>query len=632
MPLQVILKYPLVFAAGLLAALAVTPLWCRLAPRLGLIDRPGGRKIHSSPRPVGGGVAVFIGFHAACAVVFLLPWQPFAGQISIEWWFRFIPLSIGVLALGLCDDGFGLKPLVKLSGQVALAVAAYLLNIRLQNVLGVNLPVWADFFGTVLWFLALMNSFNLIDGVDGLASGIALIAALGVGVSLLFRHLPGDVLLFLGLAGACLGFLRYNFYPATVFLGDTGSHFLGFTLAALAISTSSKGPAIAAIGMPMLAVGVPLFDSALAVWRRSMRRVLSSSGESKKRVAIDQADAEHLHHRLLGQGRRHDQVAWLLYAATALLALTGILTSVFNDKALGILGIAFVVTAYVVVRHLSWIELRDTGEVVMRGLTRPVRRNLSLLLYIVSDLLILNAAWLISTLLIELQSGPLDINLKSDWISAVPGDVLLPFLLLMAFRSCSRVWSLAGVVEFAALGMAGMLGGALSCGVGLLCLPADAAPWGVLAHKIMLFGLAVPCMVGTRGFFRIVQELMHRPGRTSPVDPKAHCRTLVAGNGHDLMFYLRRRISGESPAEDTVIAGIVSSDVALRGHYIAGFQVLGNPSDLSSVIRRKKINRLVWVGAMTEDDRTKLQCHLPDTGVRLAHWKVTEDDLNLSEL
>ncbi len=632
MPLEAILKYPLVFAAGLLVVLAVTPLWCRLAPRLGLIDRPGGRKIHSAPRPVGGGVAVFIGFHAACAVVFLLPWQPFAGQISIEWWFRFIPLSVGVLAVGLCDDRFGLRPLVKLSGQTALAAAAYFLNIRLQNVLGFNLPVWADFFGTILWFVALMNSFNLIDGVDGLASGIALIAALGVGVSLLFRQTPGDVLLFLGLAGACLGFLRYNFYPATVFLGDTGSHFLGFTLAALAISTSSKGPAVAAIGMPMLAVGVPLFDSVLAVWRRSMRRVLCGADEAGERVAIDQGDAEHLHHRLLGQGRRHDQVAWLLYAATALLALIGVLTTVFHDKALGILGIAFVVTAYIVVRHLSWIELRDTGEVVLRGLTRPVRRNLSLLLYIASDLLILNAAWFISTLLVELQSGPLDINLKSAWLKAVPGDVLLPFLLLMAFRSCSRVWSLAGVVEFAALGMAGMLGGALSCGVGLLCLPPNASPWGVLAHKIMLFGLAVPCMVGTRGFFRIVQELMNRPGRMSPADPKGRFRTLIAGNGHDLTLYFRRRFSGEAPAEDTVIAGVVSSDVALRGHYIAGFQVLGNPADLSSVIRQKKIDRLVWVGAMSAEDRTRLQSHLPDTGVRLAHWRVTEDDLDLSEL
>ncbi len=575
---------------------------------------------------------MFAGFHMACAAVFLLPWQPFAGQISIEWWLRFIPLSVGVLVLGLFDDRFGMKPWVKLAGQAALGLAAYALHIRIQNVLGMHLPEWVDFCGTILWFLTIMNAVNLIDGVDGLATGIALIAAVGIGISLLFRHMPGDVLLFLGFAGACLGFLRYNFFPASVFLGDTGSLFIGFTLAALTISTSSKGPAVAAIGMPMLAVGVPLFDSALAVWRRSMRRVLSSAGESGARVAIDQADAEHLHHRLLRQGRRHDQVAWILYAATALLALTGILTTVFNDKALGILAIAFVVTAYVVVRHLSWIELRDTGEVVLQGLVRPVRRNLSLLFYISADLLILNIAWLISTLLIELQSGPLDANLKTVWLKSVPGDVVLPFLVLLGFRSCSQAWSLAGVVEYASLGVAGLLGGVLACAINLLHLQAGAAPWNVLVHKLILFGLAIPCLIGVRGFFRIVQELMNRPGRRSPADPESHLRTLVAGDGADLKLYLRRRTSGIALNENAVIAGVISSDDALRGHYVCGFNVLGSLDDLPVLIHQRNIHRLVWVGAMSANEQSALHRHLPGTGVKLAHWRVIEDVLELPEL
>ena len=632
MPLESIIKYPVVFAAGLLAALVVTPLWRRVAPSLGFVDRPGGRKIHDAPRPVGGGVAVFLGVHAACAAVFLLPWKPFAGQISIEWWLRFLPLSAAVLLLGLLDDRFGVRPWAKLFGQTGVALAAYCFNIRIQNVLGIQMPEWVDCCGTVLWFLAVMNAFNLIDGIDGLAAGIALIATAGIGVSLLFRQLPGDVLLFAGFAGSCLGFLCYNYYPASVFLGDTGSLFIGFTLAALTVSTSSKGPAVAAIGMPMLAVGVPLFDIVLAVWRRSIRRVLGRDGADGERVAVDRGDADHLHHRLLRQGRRHDQVAWLLYAATGLLAVTGILTTVFNDKAIGILGVAFVVTAYVVVRHLLWIELRDTGEVVLRGIARPVRRNLSLLFYIGIDLLILNAAWLFSTVLVGLQGGGLEESLKAVWLSAAPVDVLLPFLVLMGFRSCSRAWSLAGVVEYAALGMAGVLGGALVCAIDCLRLQPGEAPWDLLAHKLILFGVAVPCIVGVRGFFRAVQELMHRPGRVAPADPQHHLRTLIAGNGPDLMLYFRRRMTGMAPDADTVIVGVVSSDDALRGHYICGFHVLGTPEDLTVLLPQKTIHRVVWVGGMSDEERVVLRRIFSESDAELAHWNITENPVDPAEL
>ena len=298
MTLEAILKYPAVFLAGLLAVWALTPLWRRLAPGWGFLDRPGRRKVHREPVPRGGGLAVFAGFHVACAVVFLFPWQPFAGQLSIAWWMRFLPVSAGVVLLGLLDDRLDLKPMVKLAGQVVVAAAAFESGIRLQNILGFAFPEWVDAIATIFWFVALMNAFNLIDGVDGLATGIALIAATGIGLSLVFRGVPGDVLLFLGLAGACLGFLRYNFHPANVFLGDTGSYFLGFTLAALSISTHSKASFMAGIGMPMLAVGVPLFDVVLAVWRRTMRRILShASGQAAP--GLDEADAEHLHHRLL---------------------------------------------------------------------------------------------------------------------------------------------------------------------------------------------------------------------------------------------------------------------------------------------------------------------------------------------
>jgi len=629
MPVETFIKYPAIFFAALLATFLLTPMWRRVAPALGFMDKPGGRKIHKNPIPVGGGIAIFIGFHIACAAVFLLPWKPFAGQIEIDWWFRFFPLSIGVVALGLFDDRFNVNPAVKLTGQTLLALAAYGLNIRLQNVLGVAMPEWVNLIGTVFWFLAIMNAFNLIDGIDGLAAGIALIAAVGIGISLIFRKSPGDVLLFIGFAGACLGFLRYNYYPASVFLGDTGSLFIGFTLAALTISTNSKGSAVAAIGMPLLAVGVPLFDTLLAVWRRTVRRLLHKIGVDGKRVNIDRGDADHLHHRLLRQGRKHDQVAWLLYGATVLLVVTGILTTIFNDRVIGILGLGFVITAYTVVRHLAWIELRDTGEAVLMGISRPIHRNLTLIFYIVFDIVILNLAWLATALLMDLQDGVLQSNLKTAWLKAVPVDVVIPFLVLLFSRSYSRTWSLARISEYIGAGAAVVIGGAAACAVSLLSRPAGDSAWQAVLHYVVLTGLAAPCVVGTRASVRVLQDLMQWVESGSSKTDLSGTRTLVWGSGYRTMLYLRQNTLQPERKTGVCVVGIISDDNALRGHAVHGIRVLGNAHDLPAVVKEKDVQALCLVEEVSEPQLAEIRLMLRGLPVRLVQWRIAEEELDV---
>ncbi|MGD9612931.1 MAG: hypothetical protein AB7V22_08510 [Kiritimatiellia bacterium] len=626
MSLEAILKYPAVFLAGLLAALVLTPLWRRLAPGWGFLDRPGERKVHLRPVPRGGGLAVFVGFHAACAVVFLFPWQPFAGQLSIAWWFRFLPVSAGVVLLGLLDDRFDLKPMVKLAGQVVVAAAAYESGIQLRNVLGFAFPEWVDAIATIFWFVALMNAFNLIDGVDGLATGIALIAAGGIGLSLVFRGAPGDVLLFVGLAGACLGFLRYNFHPASVFLGDTGSLFLGFTLAALSISTNSKGPFMAGIGVPLLAVGVPLFDVVLAVWRRTMRGILSrASGQAAP--GLDEADAEHLHHRLLRQGRGQGQVAGLLYVATLALVAVGLLATVFHDRALGILVLAFLLAAYTVVRHLAGIEMHESGQVVLQGLSRPVRRNQTLLFYIAGDVLILNLVLLAGRALLDLQDGVLDVSLKTAWLRAAPMDLFVPFVVLLLFRSYSRVWYLARVSEYAATGLAVALGYAIAGGLQLLVAHNRGEVLSLLLYYLLLAGLAAPAVVMTRAALRVVQDLMQwrtrglRPGGVVPA------RALVYGAGYRTTLFLRQisfRVAGRVPVD---VVGLVSEDAAITGHFVHGVRVVGTCLELPALVVQHRIDVLYLVEAVDAAEIGRLQRMLGGLPVRVIRWDIVETEL-----
>lgn len=629
MSLEAILKYPAVFLAGMLAALVLTPFWRRLAPRWGFMDRPGERKVHRQPVPRGGGLAVFVGFHVACAVVFLFPWKPFAGQLSIDWWFRFLPLSAGVVALGLLDDRFNLKPLTKLVVQLVLGAVAYGLGFRLQNLFGFSLPGWLDFAATTFWFVALMNAFNLIDGVDGLATGIALIAAGGIGLSLVFRGSPGDVLLFLGFGGACLGFLRYNFFPASVFLGDTGSLFLGFTLAALSISTNSKASFMAGIGVPLLAAGVPLFDTLLAVWRRSMRRILSRASGGEGGVGIERADADHLHHRLLRRGFGQGQVAGLLYAATLLLVLVGLLASAFHDRALGILVLAFLLAAYTVVRHLAGIELNASGQVVLQGLSRPVRRNRTLLFYIVGDLLILNLALLAGQALLDLQDGALNVSLKVAWLHSAPMDLFIPFVFLLLFRSYSRVWYLARVSEYAATGLAVALGYAVACGLHLLVARSRSEVLSLGLYYLLLAGLAAPAIVFSRAALRVVQDLMQWRTKGPRADGVVPVRALVCGAGYRTTLFLRQisfRAGDRAPVE---VVGLVSEDVAITGHTVHGIRVVGTCRELPALIARYRIAVVYLVEAVSDADLAEMRWNLRGVGVRLIRWDVVETEIPL---
>lgn len=294
-------------------SLLVTPWVIRLAQRLGAVDQPDQRKVHCQPMPRLGGLAVYLGF--AVTVLITQPLTlPLAGLL--------LGASLIVL-LGVWDDVRGLSPWVKLAGQLLAAGSLIPFGIHVEfltnplggiiylGVLGVPL--------TVFWVVAVTNAVNLIDGLDGLAAGTALIASLTLAAVAFTLGNTAVVAVTLILAGAILGFLRYNFHPARVFLGDTGSMFLGFALGALAVMGLSKGATALSVLIPIVILGIPLTDTAFAVWRRF-----------RNRKPIFGPDRGHLHHRLLGLGLTHRGAVLALYGVNLVLAGSAVLLAVLS--------------------------------------------------------------------------------------------------------------------------------------------------------------------------------------------------------------------------------------------------------------------------------------------------------------
>ncbi len=339
-------------AIGLVVAFALTPIVEWLATRFGVLAHPGGRHIHSAPIPRLGGIAIYLAFVAA--VLAGLPLER-AIKITVDAQRILITVPftpafdrpvIGVLLgatiitiLGIIDDIRGVAPVEKLFGQLVAAVAPLPFGVGmdvLTNPLGGM--VFLGPFGmalTVLWLVALCNVMNLIDGIDGLAAGIATIAGGTVLVASYQRGDVGTAMLAAALIGGTLGFLPYNFNPARIFLGDTGSMLLGYLLGSLSVLGTYKSYTALSLLVPLVALGIPVLDTSLAIVRRW-----------RTRRPIFQADTEHLHHRLLQRGLSQRQTAVVLYLVTGILGVGALLASGVHRFSLvavfGLLTIALV--------------------------------------------------------------------------------------------------------------------------------------------------------------------------------------------------------------------------------------------------------------------------------------------------
>ena len=349
--------YLAVLILSALTAYFLTPLVRRLAMRWGAMDLPDARKIHVHPMPRLGGLAVFGGFCSPWACFYLLDNLVTARFHNYEKLFLALMLgAAAMLALGIYDDLKGANAAKKFCVQIITATALYFGGFQitsLSNPFGAPFELgWLSLPASVLWIVAITNAINLLDGIDGLVAGVTACIALALAI---INILAGNVLvalLTLCLAGSCVGFLPHNFSPARIFLGDSGSLFIGVVLACIGIISLFKAATVTFILVPLVLFGLPIYDTISVMF-----------GRLRRGAPLFQADKSHVHHRLLEMGLSQSQVAAVLYGVTLLLGSVGVFFSLEQSPVTIVLVSGFVFfLAVVTVRAWLRRDRNDRGD------------------------------------------------------------------------------------------------------------------------------------------------------------------------------------------------------------------------------------------------------------------------------
>jgi UDP-GlcNAc:undecaprenyl-phosphate GlcNAc-1-phosphate transferase len=354
--------WPLLVA--LAACALLVPLAIRISRRTGIVAVPGGRHAHATPTPLLGGLAMFLGF--AVAVLIFVPSSSTRTGVLV--------VSGLAAVLLIADDRWSVSPGIKFAFQLLVAlvaVAVFGFVIRYFGLPGsggygatrvVDLG-WFAIPVSLFWLLGMQNTVNFLDGVDGLAAGVVFIVALTLLIAAAGKDQIQVVQLAGALAGACAGFLLFNFHPARIFMGDSGSHFLGAALAVISILGVAKVAVAFALAVPILALALPIADTAWAIVRR--RRV---------RMSVASPDLQHLHHRLQAFGLNPRQTCYIFYAATALLGTIGLMFF-GHRRIIGVVVVAALVLASTVAAdRLQKAGVRIPAPFLRRLLAESGRR------------------------------------------------------------------------------------------------------------------------------------------------------------------------------------------------------------------------------------------------------------------
>lgn len=613
-------QYSVLFIYPLIAlALSVVFTWgaVRILPRFGFVREPGGRHIHRTIVPRGGGIAVILAFFIALAMYALDNRSP--AKVDLFFWKLFFPAVI-LTIMGLFDDRYELRSWTKLLVQILIAVIIWSFEDYTYTICGWTLPPYIALLVTTAWIIIVVNAFNLIDGLDGLAAGLAVISATCMTIWFLLagNHMK-EAVTFLILAGSALGFLRYNFHPAKIFMGDTGSMFLGYVFAVISLSAVDRAMTMTSLLLPLLAIGVPLFDVILAIWRRSARKL-----SNPEAGGIMDGDQDHLHHRLLRQTNKQTTTAIYLYLVACGFATIALLfVLIFKSEPL----LAYLVLILAVisgVRHLAGVEIFDSACLIQKGLEKPRRGLLVNVAHPFIDFAVINFSFWVVVLLLFPQHG----NLRSLVIAVVP------MALLLWLSGIYKVyWLRAGICDYYYLVSVIVTGSVFSS----ICIYYAGGPkitrqcdmdcrlFLCASLLFMLLNLTLICMerfllhYAESFWFRKLSNLC---GNVRPD------KLVIYGGGMNCRLYINHLYSVNRKHSAGEVIGILDDDIALHRKRVFGFNVLGSIDQLDAVYQKTPFDKLVVTTTSLRGKESKLLMDFSKANnVRVTMFRADETPL-----
>ena len=600
------IKYITLFSISVVLSLLITPFVRLLAEKLSILDLPSGRKVHETPVPLLGGIPIFIALNLTYLLGHFFYSEYFTNFFSPIWKPILISQCI-ILGIGVFDDIKKASPWIKLLFQL---ISGFLLIIFGFGIEFITNPFTGESISlgvfsiplTILWIVGITNALNLIDGLDGLAAGTSFIVCITIfGISFIYQNIS-VALVSVILAGSILGFLKYNFYPAKIFLGDSGSLLLGFLLGVLSLQGVHKGATMVAVLAPILALGFPILDTILSIIRRSLRSMLSiEDSEDKektkilffKNLPLFQADKDHIHHRLLKIGLSHKKSVIVLYGICLMFCVFSILTVAWKNVNIALFLGAIIIASLVGIKSLNYKEFK----VFERGLFLPLF-NAPLIskrfFQAIIDLLFISVSYYLSLILVfqgfrETQAKPLFIQ----FISVVLAIKIIVFCISGFYKGSWRYSSIEDLIKIVRAVV-------ISSAISFLTLASIVGmkTFGGLIFFVLDFYFLLSLVAGSRVSFLAIDYYYHKQKL------KEGKKVIIYGAGRGGSI-LAKELQ-YNPEFQCDLIGFIDDDPQKKGKTQYDFPILGGLEEIDDIINKTNPSEIIISSYKIGNDKINL--------------------------
>ena len=606
-------------------SLVFTPAVVAFASWVGAIDKPTERKVHTHPVPRLGGVAIAVTFLLSLLLLLnLAPWIFAKSWLLSREGYVLVAVLLSVLFLGVWDDIRELRPSQKFVVQFILSNIVYFAGSRISsvtNLFGVNADVLGvlDYPLTIFWIVGITNALNLIDGLDGLAAGIATIAFMAIApISLLNGDVASAAISFL-LAGTLLGFMRYNFNPARIFLGDSGSLVLGFLLAVVSLKSATKGTATFTILTPVVVLGLPITETLLSMIRRFLRSFLPEQAIEgsflQKLRRMFQPDRGHIHYMLLTRGLSQRGAVLVLYLVSCALGVGAFAVTIVNNITASLILLVIGAASFVGVRNLKYKEMAVLENGVLLPLyDQPIMNRDSIQVFLDVAFMIFSF-FTASYLTGEISSESLRMRTSLTDLTLVVG---IQFSVFLAMGLYKGVFKLLGTDD--TLRLIKTVATATFFSYLVLRIIGLGDSRVLLVTTILDFFFLFTLVAGFRSSFRVLTHMSHRHAKSGR-------QLLIYGADVNGLWMLEKILQLNYASMRPI--GFADENPHLEGRSLNGYPVFGGHQKLEEVAKTIKIDEIILCcETMKADVLERVKAFADENGILLTRAMIVFEEIS----